>query len=49
MRRAQQREAEEHFAAVSLLYVIHNKKTFRKMLFKFQNFNFFNGFDENSK
>ena len=49
MRRAQQREAEEHFAAVSLLCVIHNKKNFSKMLFKISKFQIFNGFDENSK
>ena len=48
MRRAQQREAEEHFAAVSLLYVIHNKKLFENAI-QISKFQIFNGFDENSK
>ena len=48
MRRAQQREAEEHFATVSLLYVIHNKKLFENAI-QISKFQIFNGFDENLK
>ena len=49
MRRAQQSEAEEHFATASLLYVNHNEKKLFENVVQISKFQIFNGFDENSK